>query len=578
MSYLPIPPRVWSRVQSQCTYILPGSSYDSAYIPLTNQTVSLGQALYEDKLQYKGNILQYKGNSSRLTKTQKYSQLAKGFGPNRRKVYATQTQTYTNPNTSSLQRVNYTNFPFPNQLVGQPNNISGPFQYNVPDPFDCSSNILQDGGNLVCGTYQQPCTGEIIQTSPSEPLCFPSYCSDVPGAPINLCWNPKAQTFFPRQRTTMNNSTDKWPVNYKGLVSAVKPVAPYLMIDLSGNIAILTWKPIYTSCIPISSFNIYENGILIKNVPYTTTSITVQICNGNTIFYVTSLSGVIESDPSNVVDANPPVFSITGDVSGNYTYTGSYYIITFQNSNGYNPITSTYTITFNQNINNLNYVIVGGGGGGGSTDSSTKKNGGGGGAGGCITYNSINVTCGNSYMINVGYGGPSSTNDQSGIVGGTSSFASFTANGGAGGQYAINTSGGAGGIAGINGCSGGAGGKYSSTPTGDGVDATLNFKIPPDLSNLFYFSGGGSGGAFYQESGDIFGGFGGGGAGGFSTGYNHGFPYYGPNGIFYPAGNTSINGLISTGGGGAGQNGNNTSSGNVGTGGSGIVVLYFKYP
>ena len=37
-----------------------------------------------------------------------------------------------------------------------------------------------------------------------------------------------------------------------------------------------------------------------------------------------------------------------------------------------------------------------------------------------------------------------------------------------------------------------------------------------------------------------------------------------------------FNGLISTGGGGAGQNGNGTPGGNVGVGGSGIVVLYFK--
>lgn len=570
MSYLPIPPRVWSRVQSQCTYIDPSSSYNSAYIPLTNQTVSLAQALYEDKLQYKGNILQYKGNSSRLTKTQKYTQLAKGFGPNRRKVYATQSQTYTNPNTSSFQRVNYNTLPSPT---------------TVPDPFDCSGNVFKDGGNLVYGTYQQPCTGELIKTCPTTAtLCFPSYCSDVPGQPINLCWNPKAQTFFPRQRTNMNNSTDKWPVNYKGLVSAVRPVAPYLMIDLSGNIANLTWKPIYTSCIPISSFNIYENGVLIQNVPYTTTSTTVQICDGNAVFYVTSLSGVIESYPSNVVDVNPVAFSITGDVSGNYSYTGSYYIITFQNSNGYNQITSNYNITFNQNINNLNYVIVGGGGGGGSSDTSTYNNGGGGGAGGCITSGSINVICGNSYSINVGYGGQSQmSNNLNGGTGGSSTFSSYSVNGGQGGFARIN--GGAGGTGVINGYSGGKGGVYSpAANAGDGVNSTGLYKIPPDQpdlsNNMFYFSGGGSGGAYNNETGDLFGGFGGGGAGGFSIGYNNGQPYYGPNGIYYPAGNpaVSFNGLISTGGGGAGQNGNGTPSSNVGAGGSGIVVLYFQYP
>ena len=569
MSYLPIPPRAWSRVQSQCTYIIPGSSYNSIYIPLTGQTVSPTQANYEDKLQYKGNILQYKGNSSRLTKTQKYSQLANGFGPNRRKVYATQTQTYTNPNTSSFQRVNYITSPSPN---------------SVPDPFDCSSNILKDGGNLVYGTYEEPCTGEIIQTCPTtDTLCFPSYCSDVPGEPINLCWNPKSQTWFPRQRTVMNNSTDKWPINYKGFVSAVRPYAPYLMIDVSGNVAVLTWKTISANCIPVSSYNIYENGVLIQNVPYTTTSYSVQICNGNTILYITALSGEVESYPSNVVYANPELFSITGDVSGNYTYTGSYYIITFQNSNGYNQITSSYNITFNQNINNVNYVIVGGGGGGGSDDSSTNKNGGGGGAGGCITSGTINVTCGSSYGIGVGYGGQSQTsNNLNGVIGGSSSFSSYNANGGEGGKSYVN--GGTGGVGTNGGYSGGNGGIRSSTPTTDGQDSSVYYKIPPDQpdlsTNMFYFSGGGSGGSYYEESGDLFGGFGGGGCGGFSVGYNNGQPYYGPNGIFYPAGNplTSYNGLISTGGGGAGQNANSTPTGNVGTGGPGIVVLYFKYP
>jgi hypothetical protein len=48
--YLPVPPREWSRVQNLCTYDVSGSTYSSAYIPLTNQTVSQAQANYEDKL------------------------------------------------------------------------------------------------------------------------------------------------------------------------------------------------------------------------------------------------------------------------------------------------------------------------------------------------------------------------------------------------------------------------------------------------------------------------------------------------------------------------------------------------
>jgi hypothetical protein len=227
MSYNPIPPRVWSRVQNQCTYTdASGNSdinYNQIYIPLTKQTVTQAQATYEDKLIYKGNILQYKGNSSRLTKSQKYTQLATGRGPNRTNVFATQSQTYTNPNTTGLQRINYSTIPFPNTVVGAPNNISGPFQYNVPNPNGCSGVSIQDGGTLICGTFANPCTGEIIkQCTKSATICNPASASDVPGSSI-LCWNTKVQTWFPKPRYVMNNSTDKWPVNYKGFVSAVDP-------------------------------------------------------------------------------------------------------------------------------------------------------------------------------------------------------------------------------------------------------------------------------------------------------------------------------------------------------------------
>jgi len=221
MSYNPIPPRVWSRVQNPCTFIDPGDQYLSSYIPLTGQTVSQGQADYEMKQLYKGNILQYKGNSARLTKSQKYSQLARCSGPNRTKVFATQSERYTNPNTTGLLRQNSITYPFPNQIVGAPNNISGPFAYDISNPNNCPGLSIQDGGTLVCGTYVNPCSGEIIKQNITSPtICNYASASNVPGCAI-LCWNTKAQSWFPKQRYFMNNSTDKWPINYKGFVSAL---------------------------------------------------------------------------------------------------------------------------------------------------------------------------------------------------------------------------------------------------------------------------------------------------------------------------------------------------------------------
>lgn len=305
MLYNPNPTRVWSRVQNQCTYIQPGSNYSQIYVPLSGQTVSQAQANYEEKLYYKGNILQYKANSATLTKNQRYSQIAKGGGPNRKKCFATQSQTYSNPNNTGLLWTNYVTLPFPNQLVGQPNNISGPFQYNVASPFGCSSTSVQEGGNLVCGTYANQCTGEIIKSgTTSAVICNPSSCSDVPGNSVELCWNDKLQTFYPRQRYFMNNSANKWPEGYKGFVSGVTPAAPVLTVDNYTDITVsLSWTDLNSNCLPISSYNIYQNGKLINTVSYQIKSTIIRNLTSDSTysFYVTSLSRSVESPPSNTV-------------------------------------------------------------------------------------------------------------------------------------------------------------------------------------------------------------------------------------------------------------------------------------
>jgi len=308
MSYLPQPPRAWSRVQSACTFINPNDNYTQDYSVLVNRELNPGAANYLTELINKGNVLQYKVNSAQLTKRQKYSQLAKGFGPNRTKVFATQSTTYTNPNTTGLLRIASSEIPYPNILVGQPNNPSGPFVPNVANPFDCSNNgILEDGGHLVCGTYVNPCTKEIIsQSTNNSPFIFnPSFCSDVPGRPIALCWDKGIQPWYPKPRYIMNNSTNKWPVNYKGLVSAIRPQAP--TIQLNG--LLLTWINTNNCLVPVSSYNIYVNGKIFASVPYTITSYTFPTLNVNDSIYITSLSTNIESEPSNVVIALPVFYN-----------------------------------------------------------------------------------------------------------------------------------------------------------------------------------------------------------------------------------------------------------------------------
>jgi len=306
-NYNPIPPRVWSRVQSDCAYVDPSSNYETAYIPLTNQTVPLAQAIYEEKQFYKGNILQYKGNSAQLTKKQRYSQLARCAGPNRTKVFATQSQRgYTNPNTTAMKRVGYTTYPFPNQIVSAPNNISGPFAYNIPNPYGCNNgNSVQDGGTLICGSLANPCSDEVYKEGPKNAtVCFPASASNVPGTSF-LCWNNKIQTWFPRQRYFMDNSGDKWPEGYKGFTSAVHMDAPVLTLgDIVGHDATISWTYNTKSCLVPSEYTIYLNGLLHARVTFETTTYTfvnLPPFSLNLVYVIASAYPNWKSEPSNIV-------------------------------------------------------------------------------------------------------------------------------------------------------------------------------------------------------------------------------------------------------------------------------------
>ena len=239
IQYLPIPPRVWSRVQNPCSVI----AYNNDD-PAANS--DFARADYERQMLLKGNILQYKKNSSNLTKKQRYTQIAKGMWTNRTKTWATQSVTYTNPNMTSLLRVNSS------VLDPSNNTFSSP-----PNPFGCPTNTIQDGGNLVCNVVVDPCTQEVVKRTQSQQLCNPTTDSDVPGRIQDLCWNDGTQTWYPRQRYIMPTSGSSWPEGYKGFVSAVTPAAPILtLVSINNDSVTLSWVVENSDCIPISSFKI----------------------------------------------------------------------------------------------------------------------------------------------------------------------------------------------------------------------------------------------------------------------------------------------------------------------------------
>jgi hypothetical protein len=231
-TYIPNPPRLWSRVQLPCSsYNLSPSEY------------------YNYLLIKKGNILQYKKNSSGFTKKQIYSLMAQGKWTNRNTTWATQNERgYTNPNTKMLKRNNATNITITGLETTLPitcpsipttsNNIL-PDEINQggggegPDPelpppepetggggnvLPLTPNedippepiVIQDFGTLSCNIVENPCTS-YTKTTQANQFYHPTSDSDVPGKIQLLYWDENSQTWYPRQQLIMNTSDNKWP-------------------------------------------------------------------------------------------------------------------------------------------------------------------------------------------------------------------------------------------------------------------------------------------------------------------------------------------------------------------------------
>jgi len=167
----PRPPRVWSRVQGICSTLPVGTIG-----PVEAGTIAMAS---------KGNVLQYKKNSSNITKQQRYSQIAKGEWTNRNTTWASQSITTTMPNTLSLKRVNYKTIYLDN---GAPANLPITCPNLTPAPIPNKLPINPNTQNItprpgittafleLCPVYVKP-TGEPIYINPD-----PS--PEVPKKPI----------------------------------------------------------------------------------------------------------------------------------------------------------------------------------------------------------------------------------------------------------------------------------------------------------------------------------------------------------------------------------------------------------
>jgi septal ring factor EnvC (AmiA/AmiB activator) len=265
-NYNPEPTREWSRYENPCAYS-------------NNPLVLYNGIAYKLDVLKKGNVLQYKKNSSNITKQQRYAQIARGLWTNRTTTWATQTQSYTNPNTNSLKRSNFQNYntatlaptsapitcpapiipinfvlPYVNggsdsaganpapvippqqrpPLISPANPVIPPIiPIAEPEPV-----IIPDGGSLICNVSENICTGQIYGITENQ-FCYPTSDSDVPGPIIYLCYNDGLPTYYPRTRRVFAAGGNKWPQGEKFIKSAIEtfnlPQSFSLAVSSVGN-------------------------------------------------------------------------------------------------------------------------------------------------------------------------------------------------------------------------------------------------------------------------------------------------------------------------------------------------------
>jgi hypothetical protein len=448
--YLPQPARVWSRVQNSC-------SFDSPNLNLDLNSLNPNSPNSPQMLA-KGNILQYKCNSSNLTNIQKYSKIAKGKWVNRNVTWATQTTSYSNPNTTSLKRngnINIAIDPITGAIIGPtdapvtcqlpvipsnpvlPENVANSSQDKEPpipppvEPTEGSYNfpeiipeavvepiVIQDGGSLLCSVQENICTGETTY-SVSQKLCNLTSDSDVPGPIQQLCWDDKINTWYPRQRYVMSNSTDKWPINYKFLTSAVNPSTPILNASLNENTCnevTLTWVDNDKTCLPITSYNIYLNNDIYQRVSANTKSTQVYFNSGDNIIYIRAVSNKYESIASNIIKVTAvnnfivlsnSYIKSTPFENGNGVIIETTIVPDFNSSitQGFAEILICNDINTNANTNTSFNILLVGGGGGGVCGNYPNYSGGGGGGGSIALITDASFSANEQINLSIGSGG-----------------------------------------------------------------------------------------------------------------------------------------------------------------------------
>jgi hypothetical protein len=165
VGYVPVPPRVWTRVGgNNCPNCDSNYGYEACMNGLPPYST------YKLDERRKTEILKYKKNSAQMSRAQQYS-MASRNALTRKKSWATQTQTYTNPNVDNLPE---TQIPI----------------------------------NGVMRTVSLNCNG------PKNHCSLTSDC-DVPGPVIQICVDTTVPLYNYKLKVTNASGNTKWPMDSK---------------------------------------------------------------------------------------------------------------------------------------------------------------------------------------------------------------------------------------------------------------------------------------------------------------------------------------------------------------------------
>jgi hypothetical protein len=166
VGYVPVPPRVWTRAGgNNCPNCDSNNGYEACMNALPPYST------YQLDERRKTEILKYKKNSAQMTRAQQYS-MASRNALTRKKSWATQTQTYTNPNVD-----------------------------NLPE-----TQVSIDG---VISTVSLKCNGSATTG------CSLTSDSDVPGPVIQLCIDNRVPLYNYKLQVTYASGNTKWPMDSK---------------------------------------------------------------------------------------------------------------------------------------------------------------------------------------------------------------------------------------------------------------------------------------------------------------------------------------------------------------------------